>query len=415
MGLLESIGTELNSIGNTVKNNGVGNTALLAGIIKGAGDVQQGYATPGGHLGPAENDAPTANPNQYASVAGPSNPNSSASTPTKNDKVVGNNGNVTSKSSSKSTSSKLAQKAAEAKAKNAQKAQENAIGQSWDSTSGQIDQVKNDVNTLNNQQSNLGAAHDAMVAAFDNKLGAQKTAITGNRDLTAKNQTKDLSTLAEDVRKSIFNSNISLGAAANSSAAAASAKALADAAGKNRASILTGYGDQISQANMDEQNANDTHVANLKASDDWEARNRQDLIDKYNNEKAVLDRLSSQVPDWKKNDIAALSESNLGKLISGLTSVSTEAKNYRDGIIATINTYKDAANAVGQEAINIDPPAALDTPVFSDQLNIPTDGQTNPDATSFTNPKITGKKQIGTDIFGNPLYDDGTTGTASAQ
>ena len=284
-----------------------------------------------------------------------------------------------------------------------------AITGNWDDTSGSIKDVGKSLDSFKNTiGSSLGKARDAYLGAASTELDKKKAAIAGNRDLIMKNQKTDMGNLAEDIRKSIFNTNLGLGASAGSSASLAAEDAINKAAGKNRAQILTGYGDNISTENQNEQTAAETYATQRQQAYDWEERNKQQLMDEYNTEKAILEKLQSKVPDWKQKDIESLKSNNLDKLLSQLQNISNSAKGYRDTLSQMLTQQYGNADALNSAAVGITPPAALDTPTFDEHLSMPGADQTDPNATSFTNPNVTGKKRVGTDILGNPYYVDDT-------
>jgi hypothetical protein len=285
-----------------------------------------------------------------------------------------------------------------------------ALTSSWDDTGGSISSVEKSLKSFGNAiPSALGKAKDAYVGAAQNTLDKTNTAIAGNKQLIGKNQTKDLTTLADQLRTSIFGANQKLGlmGAGNSSATGAAAKALQTSAGKNRQTTLTQYGDQISKENQNSQTAIDTFNEQKKQADDWEARNKSQLMDEYNQEKDILDSLKQKVPDWKQKDVDTASANNLNKLISGLQNIDSQARGYRDTLTQMITEMYGNADTLNNAAIPITPPAELNTPDFTDQLNLPVDqNQTDENATSFANPNVTGKKMMGYDILGNPYYVD---------
>lgn len=324
-----------------------------------------------------------------------------------------------SKSSSKSSkesdaqkATSLAQKAQEISARNASAAAKAAIGQSWDKMGGFVDQTKNDVNSLGDPSTSLGQARDAMLGAYDRNFQKTTDAIAGNREVIQKNQKKDLADLADKVRKNIFGANISLGAGANGSAAGAAARAIQNAAGKDRASILTGYGDQISEQGQNETNAKDEYQLNRKKSYDWETKMREQAIAKYQANTQALNRLIDRVPDWKKADLVAENENNLKTLSTELASLGTQAANYRDYIFSVLDEANNSTQAIDESGINIDAPATLDTPEYSSEFGTPMDGGVDPSAESFYNPTVKNKKRYGDNPFGNPLTFDEAFGQA---
>jgi hypothetical protein len=371
------------NLGQGAKNIASGGAGYVVDRVKKAAN------TAGGFLGPK---AQAAGPEEY------SNDNQGGNSDS------GNNG-VSVQSLGDIKSSGASQSSIDAQNKKNQIA---ALTAGWDDTDDSIEETEKALKSLGNSiSSGLGKARDAYLGAAKNKLDKTNSAIAGNRELITKNQTKDLKDLAEEVRNSIFNTNINLGAAAGSSASQAAAKALSKAAGKNRATVLTGYGDKISTENQNEKNAVEEYEMQRKNIYDWEERNRKQLTEEYEDEKKVLDKLKDKVPSWKKKDIEALQDKNLSKFVSGLQSIYSAAKGYRDTLSAIITDMYGQSDELEAAGIGINPPAALDTPVFDENLEMPAEGETDESAEDFYNPKVKNKKRQGTDILGNPFYVEG--------
>ena len=283
-------------------------------------------------------------------------------------------------------------------------ARQEAIGRDWEgaddyrkSAAGSLKGLKSLVET------GFGSAREKYLRANDANLQAKKDAIAGNRELITKNQGKDLGELASGMRKSIFNTNLALGAAAGSSASQAAGKALMNAAGKNRANVLTGYGDQISQENQNETNATEYYKLNRDKVYEWEKQQKEQAIRNYNDQKKIYDRLKEKAPSWKQADIEAESNAKLQELLAGLGGISANARAYRDQLNNTILSLVDQAEGLRAENIGIDRPAELDTPTFSEQLDPGfLDGEDNY-GESFYNPNLKLKKREGSDLFDNPL------------
>lgn len=302
----------------------------------------------------------------------------------------------------------LAQIAAGINAKNtaAKSSSLNSIGADWNDSDSNISSTGKALKQMSGAIGNIGSAGSSLRDAYARQLAKKEEAIAGNKELITKNQTSTLRDQAEELRNSIFNNSLMLGGGA-SSASGAAARLLQKSMGKNRQSVLTEAGDKISAENQNEQNAIETHNTAREASYEWEKRQREEMIANYNDTKAAYDRLKSKVPSWKQADIDKESDANLKNLLAQLGEVSAKAKSYRDYINQIITGKNDEATATDMESIGIDAPAALDTPEFSDTINMPTDGSVDENATSYYNPNAIGKKRVGTDIFGNPLtYDE---------
>ena len=325
------------------------------------------------------------------------------------DRVPYSSGNSGSNSSSSSSSSSLkditnsktySESLAERQKREAQK----AVASDWDDVDSSVGDTEKALNNMKSYISNLGSARDAYLKANDENLSKKKDAISGNRELIQKNQKDDLQNLAEDVRKSIFSANRNIGilGAANSSSKNFIAKGIQETAGKNRQETLKNYGDQISEQNQNEQNAVDTYNTQRTSIYDWEERNRKNAMDEFNAEKEILDKLKNKVPSWKQKDVEALSENNLGKLLTSLANISAQAKAWRDTLNSWITDMTGQATELSLANIDIDKPAELDTPEFSDNITIGDSGDQNTE--DFYNPTTKLKrKQTGSDILDNSL------------
>jgi hypothetical protein len=290
-------------------------------------------------------------------------------------------------------------------AKEERKAQalRNQIGKDWEGSGDEIGNTSGALKGFAGSIGNLTKARDAYLSANDANKLAKLNAIGGNRTLITKNQTGDLRDLAENLRKSVFNTNLSLGAGAGSSASQAAARALSQSAGKNRAQLLTGYGDQISEQNQNEVDTNDNYAMQRDKAYKWEEDERGKATQLYKEEKAILDRLKSKVPDWKKADIEAESNSRLQELFQSLAGIQSQARGYRDSLANLMTGMTGSADALRAENIGINTPAELDTPEFNDQID--TTGLDGEDqyTEDYYNPNVKFKKREGANIFSNPL------------
>lgn len=281
-----------------------------------------------------------------------------------------------------------------------------AIGEDWESAG--TSNASDALSKMKSYISRLGAARDAYLRENEAWQAKNKTAIAGNRELIQKNQRTELGTLADKIRRNIFNTNQTLGVlgAADSSATGMAAKALAKAGGKERKSILTARGDDISTQNQEEQKAIARYNAQREQAYKWEEEQKTQALNKYNDMKDALDRLKDRVPDWKKSDIENLSNEYLSRFLNEVGQISASAKAYRDAIHSAALGMGATTAELKAAAIDITPPAELQTPEFSDELSL---GDTTPDETEdFYNPNVKYKKKYSTDILGNPLvFDEG--------
>ena len=80
---------------------------------------------------------------------------------------------------------------------------------------------------------------------------------------------------------------------------------------------------KIGQQNQNADTAVATYKNQIDQINNWEDTNKQQLMDEYNQQKKVLNKLKASVPDWKKSDIDAESENKLNELHSKLNDVSS--------------------------------------------------------------------------------------------
>lgn len=283
-----------------------------------------------------------------------------------------------------------------------------AIGRSWDDSGDVVKSASGALKGYNTYIGDLGKARDRYLQVNEGDLQKKLNAIQGNRDLITRNQTTDLRDLADRVRRGIFGTNLALGAAAGSSASEAAGKAYQRQAAQERARTLTGYGDQISQENQNEDISRQTYQLNRDRAYKWEEDMKAQAIEQYNSEKKILDRLKSKMPEWKQEDIDRESNARLQELLGGLGSISARARAMRDALAGSVSSMNAEADALKAAGIDIMAPAALDTPQFNDTLDVTgLDGVDNYDTESYYNPNVKYKKREGADFFSNPLVFEG--------
>lgn len=279
------------------------------------------------------------------------------------------------------------------------------ISKGWNDADSEFSSAKKELDSAKSMVSSLGKVRDQYLKANDERYAKQQEAVAGNKTLIEKNQKKNLDDLADDTRRSVDNTNVMLGlkGASGGSAARAASRAIARSAGKDRASLLTSYGDQISAQNQEAENAKESYNLLRKKAYDWEESTRKAIIDEYNLAKESLDRLKRKAPEWQQEDIQAESDRRINNLLEQLQNISAKAKTYRDTINAKYAEFGGMADQLAAENIGIDAPAELQTPDFSENIDF-----TNPDdAEDFSDPTKTGKRVIkGYDSFGNPVYED---------
>lgn len=282
-----------------------------------------------------------------------------------------------------------------------------AIGRGWDDTGDVFNATSKSLGSSKNYIDNIGKVTDAYKKSLGNYKTKTDEAVAGNKKLIEQNQKKDLDTLAGDTRKSIDNTNVMLGVkgASGGSASRAASRAISESAGKERAKTLTARGDQMSAQNLAAKNAEEDYNTKLSQADEWESTSRKQALDEFHSQEEALKRLKDKKSGWKDADIKAESDKNLSSLLASLNNIQTQSGNFRANLAAKITEYGGFADQLDTAAVGIDAPAELDTPKFSENIDL-----TDPNsATDFYDPNNTGKIQpkiVGYDALGNPIYDN---------
>ena len=280
------------------------------------------------------------------------------------------------------------------------------IGKSWDDTGDSLKETGKELDSEGKFISNLGKVRDQYLKANDNYKAKTDEAIAGNKTLIEKNQSAELDDLAGDLRKNQKNTQLMLGVkgASGGSASRAAAAALGAAAGKDRASILTTRGNEMSEQNQAAADAVEQYNLRRKQAYDWENEARKAAILEYEADRKALDRLKSKSDKWKQEDIDAESDSRLKDLLTSLATISARAKTFRDNLAAKMTEYGGTADELNNAAVSVNAPSELDTPDFNENIDLTTE---DPNAEDFYDPNNTGKRVIkGYDAFGNPIYED---------
>lgn len=276
----------------------------------------------------------------------------------------------------------------------------NMIGKGWNdvSTKGASSALK----SLSGDMGMLTKARDAYLKAAEERKLAKENAISGNKQLIDRYQTKDLRNLGGQLRNKVLNTNLALGAAGSGSAGLAAARALARENAVSRSNVLTEYGDEMSAQNQEQEQIEPEYQSERKKAYEWEDRNKRTLIENYNIQKKALDRLKSKVPDWKKEDLENENANNLNNLLQGLASIESSARSYRDNLYSTYYGMADEASSLADSNLDIQAPSELQTPEFSPELDMSGLEEGEYDATDYYRPTTLKKKQ-GKSIFDNPL------------
>lgn len=279
------------------------------------------------------------------------------------------------------------------------------IGAGWDDSGDIIKSTGNALDSSKKYISNLGKVRDQYLKANDSFKQKTDEAIAGNKTLIERNQKEELDDLAGDLRKSTDNTNVMLGlkGASGGSAARAASRALAESAGKTRSQVLKARGDEMSTQNQEAQNALEQYNLRREQAYKWEEDERKRAIMEYEADKKAVERLKGKVPEWKQQDLEAESDNRLRSLLTQLTEISARAKTFRDALAAKMSEFGGSADELENAAVTVDAPAELQTPDFSETIDLE-----NPEnAEDFFDPTKTGKRVIkGYDSFGNPIYED---------
>lgn len=287
------------------------------------------------------------------------------------------------------------------------------IGKGWDDTGDEFVATGKALDTSKNYIGNLGKVRDQFQTSLDAYKEKTDAAITGNKTLIDRNQNKDLTTLAGDTRRNIDNTNVMLGTvgATRGSAGKVAARILSADAGKQRASLLTTYGDQQSEQDQASLKAIDDYHVKISEADDWVKTQRQIAMDEYTTSKEALDRLKNKKSGWKKDDINAANTNNLNKLMGNLASIQAKATNFQMQLAQTLQAFGGQASALDSAAVDVTPPAELNTPAFKD-----TAIDINNPATDWFDPNAPAKPEKvikGYDALGNPIYADANIDAAA--
>lgn len=293
----------------------------------------------------------------------------------------------------------------DASGKNKEAEARKMIGAGWDDSGDLIKSAGGSLDSSKKYISNLGKVRDQFLKANDSYKQKADEAIAGNKTLIERNQKEELDDLAGDTRKTMDNTNVMLGVkgASGGSAARAASRAIAESAGKTRADLLKARGDEMSYQNQEADKAVEQYNLRREQAYKWEEDSRKQALLEYEADRKALDRLKKNAPDWKQEDLDAQSDRNLSKLLSTLSEISGRAKTFRDALSAKMSEFGGAASELESASVDINAPAELDTPDFSETIDLE-----NPEgAEDFFDPKKTGKRVIkGYDSFGNPIYED---------
>lgn len=412
------VGKEIGSIlsaGYTNPSKSGGKTSALSSMYdKYKSDLAKAKSAAGGLFGSTAHAAESSggggnSTNSNLSSFKGSLGNALGSSKTSSSKGVGGGGGSASKAAgSASAAASAADKARKAAEKAQQEAEDkirNSINQGYDASGSEFDAASSALDTSNNYINNLGTTRDSYLGALDSYKNKTDAAIAGNKKLIEQNQKRDLGDLAGETRKSVDNTNIMLGikGASGGSASKAAARAISASAGKQRAGILTSYGDEFSQQNQAAENAKQEYNTKRKQAYEWETTSREQALDSYNEAKTALDMAKTSKTGYQTADTKALSDRNLQKLLMSLTTIQAQARAFRDNLAAKMTDYGAGTDALNVANVNVDAPAELDTPVFDENidLNNPNNAEDWYDPTKSGKRIVVGKNALGQSVDEN--------------
>lgn len=280
------------------------------------------------------------------------------------------------------------------------------IGAGWEDADDVLKDTKKTLDASGKTISQLGKVRDQYLRANDEHKQKTDEAIAGNKTLIEKNQGQELDDLGGRVRETTKNASLLLGVkgATGGSASRAASKAIAKSAGKERQGILKTRGDEFSEQQQAAENAEEEFKLRRDQAYEWEKTAREQAIGELKTAMASLKKLESKKGGYKDKDIEAQSDKYLTRFLNAVSEISLIGRAIRDNAYAKYQEFGGSVDELESAAINVDAPAELMTPDFDPTIDL-TAGE---DAEDFFDPNNKGKQRviIGTDAFGNPIYED---------
>lgn len=309
-----------------------------------------------------------------------------------------------SKKSAKSDYEKQAREA-ERQRKKEEERMKNSIISGWTDTGASVERAQQAQQRAQNAVSNLGRVRDQVVNSLDSLRQRKHDAISGNETLIQRNQRGALDNLADIVRRKMDSTNVALGAANDGSAGRMAGRAIAGEAGRNRANIFTQFGDQFSQQQQARKQAQEEFDTGRRNAYEWEDERRRTAEADLVEQGQALQHLLNNRNVWQDEDLRAMATERLNAFISSLASATGNYGAIRSGIEDTMTEYGGRAEELDNAATGILPPAELDTPKFSPDIDITQ--TTQDDWYDPQNSKNKPERKIaGYDAYGNPIYED---------
>lgn len=295
--------------------------------------------------------------------------------------------------------------ASERAAGNASAEARKIIGAGWEDAEEVLSGTKKTLEDSGKTISQLGKVRDQYLKANDDHFAKTGEAIAGNKTLIEKNQGSELDELGGDVRDSVKNASLMLGikGASGGSASKAASKAIAKGAGKNRQAILKTRGDEFSAQKQAEENAQEEYDLRRNQAYEWEKTAREQAFNELKSALASVKKLSSKAGTYKEKDQEAESDKYLTRFLNNLAEISALGRTIRDNAYSKYQEFGGSVAELEAASVNVDPPSELMTPDFDADIDL----EEGEDAEDFFDPNKTGKRVIvGTDAFGNPIYED---------
>jgi hypothetical protein len=280
------------------------------------------------------------------------------------------------------------------------------IGAGWDDANDVLSDTKQTLKSTGNVISGLGKVRDQYLKANDEHKSKTDLAIAGNKTLIEKNQNKELDTLGEGVRESAKDASLILGVknATGGSATRSASRAIAKKAGKERAGILKTRGDEFSAQKQAEQNALEEYNLRREQAYDWEKQAKEQAFVELKAGLAAAKKMESKIGTYKAKDIEAESDKYLQRFLGTLAQIAANGKAIRENAFARMQEFGGSVDELQNLSISTDAPSELDTPDFSEDINL----EDPNNAEDFFDPLNKNKQRVvvGVDALGNPIYED---------
>lgn len=208
------------------------------------------------------------------------------------------------------------------------------------------EQIKNSfsstIDNYKNQISGLPEQQQESMGQIENLAGTQRQSVTdalnsslakfgGYRDEVSQNQKRTLKDLSDNTRNLFQAGNNYLGArgAGNSSATGMYSAALTQQANKQRADIQNQTSSQYNDLNMAEQDTQSEAQNSLNQIETWKATQQATIVSQYQDLKRQLESAYANAEDSQKAAIANLSTQLLNQAQASLSNINNVASQYQ--------------------------------------------------------------------------------------